>query len=775
MKLVRLPSRGIKDVSVNSDDQVITAGKQLTLHDPPSIDSIDLPVKQVLVNKPVDLAKFAKLDVHKEQICYTAENEVFLLPSFGKEPQLLIKDQGTVRNICWSSDDVFIAITLTKGKILIFQVEERQVFTTLELKEEVRGAVFDDKNDFFCTLSDTLTIFSLPTFTVRQNLDSLLSKNLLAKSVVKMPSFSHDSKCISVPNASKSTNLALVSILHNTRKDWKTWCSFVGHKFLCDYTSFNPLIFTNTAADSDLKLKSTPQNNPYFYILATGGSDQTLAIWNTSLTEPVLVVRDIVKSEINNLTWSRSGSVLYVLSTDGELCIIQFVPDELGKKSEIKINVASHKRLKVKEQPQDKNSIPTPIKSPSTTPPDNQISKTDPTAKITTFDQPNGLVPSTIKHQIEKDENNDEEKKRRKLDSVEFIGSSVVINPSNCFSKVRLGTPKVRLHFTLESESDNLTLDVKNGQGNESSPTKITLYKKIPDNTYKEIFADFIPKRVMLSTGGYGPFWSVCTTDGTVIVYSYNGRRVLPPLVLGTPLSFLQSKNQYLMAVTSLGELHVWDLEKKTALFDPTSLYPILKPRFDKDVLSRSENLTLCSITSEGVPVVTLSNGNGYLFNISLRTWNLVSDSWWALGSQYWDSTNTGDKDRGVNNLLERNTNEELLRKGKGQTIAKFNKLLMMKEGYGGLETIVSLSHLENKLMCFKVLKEKDNYHKTFMIYVKRICELGIKNRLLEICEELYETDKKVLRELIETCSEYRKVQRILLKYNQILEDDESN
>lgn len=97
MKLVRLPSRGIKDVSVNSDDQVITAGKQLTLHDPPSIDSIDLPVKQVLVNKPVDLAKFAKLDVHKEQICYTAENEVFLLPSFGKEPQLLIKDQGTVR------------------------------------------------------------------------------------------------------------------------------------------------------------------------------------------------------------------------------------------------------------------------------------------------------------------------------------------------------------------------------------------------------------------------------------------------------------------------------------------------------------------------------------------------------------------------------------------------------------------------------------------------------------------------------------------------------
>lgn len=43
----------------------------------------------------------------------------------------------------------------------------------------------------------------------------------------------------------------------------------------------------------------------------------------------------------------------------------------------------------------------------------------------------------------------------------------------------------------------------------------------------------------------------------------------------------------------------------------------------------------------KGVPLVTLSNGDGYLFDKNMEAWLLVSDGWWAYGSQYWDTTNT--------------------------------------------------------------------------------------------------------------------------------------
>ena len=79
----------------------------------------------------------------------------------------------------------------------------------------------------------------------------------------------------------------------------------------------------------------------------------------------------------------------------------------------------------------------------------------------------------------------------------------------------------------------------------------------------KEIWCDFIPKYIQLATEGSN-FWAVTTVDGTILTYSHvSGKRLLPSIVLGSPISFLESYDKYLMVVTCIGELYVWDMEIK--------------------------------------------------------------------------------------------------------------------------------------------------------------------------------------------------------------------
>ncbi|ONH66350.1 Protein HIR2 [Cyberlindnera fabianii] len=392
------------------------------------------------------------------------------------------------------------------------------------------------------------------------------------------------------------------------------------------------------------------------------------------------------------------------------------------------------------------------------------------------FDSPSYTAPKSLnsQHDATTETGDQPPRKKRDVEPVEFIGS-VAINPNTSFAKVRISTPKIRSTFTHDSPDDEtLMLEVRNGSGTEQKPTKITLFK----NSTKQVFTDFIPKLAGLATGGEGYFWAVSTVDGVLYVYSDSGRRVFPPIVLGTPLSFLEGKGKYLLAVTSIGVVYVWDVIAGRALFEPTSLYPLLS-RSNQELLTRAENITLCSVSSSGVPVVTISNGNGYMYDMDLDAWTLISDSWWAFGSQYWDSRDAKD-DGSIVGILEKKTNDEIVRRGRGKFLQKMAKTMLMKEGYENLEKTISLAHLENRILVSYKLKDDGEFKTHLIIYCKRVSEMGFKARLLEVFEELMgpgESDPtwdnkilsfdkhELLKELIFACASFRVVQRILVQF----------
>lgn len=449
------------------------------------------------------------------------------------------------------------------------------------------------------------------------------------------------------------------------------------------------------------------------------------------------------------------------------------------------------------------------------------------------YDSPSNCVSKDLNNKASKmmkkdssNENTPANKKKKETESVEFVGS-IIINPQLSFSNMRIATPRLRNNILFKVPDDEtLILNIKNGNGLESNPTKVTLFKQTVPNENKQTFVDFIPHKIHTACGST-KFLAISTIDGQIITYSESGRRILPPIVLGNPLSFLEMKGKYLLAVTCTGELFVWDLVLKKSVFKPISLYPLLQPLYSSgqilstnmslnstldgnqnnqnsninieanglifvngELLTKSENLTVCSITEQGIPVVTLTNGNGYLFNKDMNTWSLISDSWWAFGSQYADSSLSVDtlKDFGLLEYMESQTNDQINRRGKAKFFTKISKMMLMKEGYESLETVISLNHLENKIYFYMLLNDYINYKRFLITYTKRLSELNLKNRLLEVFNGLFidldgeicgYSKKKLLEELILSCSKHREVQHILVQYSEsiglLTRDDDSD
>ncbi|RLV90481.1 Protein HIR2 [Spathaspora sp. JA1] len=407
------------------------------------------------------------------------------------------------------------------------------------------------------------------------------------------------------------------------------------------------------------------------------------------------------------------------------------------------------------------------------------------------FDKPSSAI--STEHIKKRPTTDQPSKKRQQLEPIKFIGTPIV-NPAIAISQIRLATRKTKLHFQCTSQQ--LLLDVKNGSGNETQPTRITCIKK-----EKPIWTDFVSKHVGLVTCG-DEFFAIALTDGNIIIYSQiSGIRIFPTLVLGSQISFLESCNKYLLAVTNTGELFVWDISAKKSVLN-TTIIPLLDlGRYDNEEgLSKSDHITLCAVTTTGIPLITLSNGNGYMYNSSLGIWQTVSESWWCFGSHYWNSTGSGSSS--IIDMLEHHTNEEILRKtrlGRGKLFNKINKNMIMKEGFESLENTISINHLENRIKCAEILGESEEFKKWFMVYVERLCELGLKLRLFEVCSELMGPTSKenpeagvngiangnstppwnpticgwdkqtLLKDIITTCSIHRDAQRVLIHFGELI------
>ena len=336
---------------------------------------------------------------------------------------------------------------------------------------------------------------------------------------------------------------------------------------------------------------------------------------------------------------------------------------------------------------------------------------------------------------------------------------SAVVNPSLTTSQLRLAVPKVRANISQHHEpgtkssvkagkdSTAIMFEARNSTSREKEPCRIGVTKR-----GQPIWQEYLPRSALLLTGSKY-FWAVGCEDSSIYTWTPAGRRLTSAIVLESQPVILECYDQMLLCITSVGMCYIWNIMMQQSPHPPVSLAPVL------DVNGHSLGshghvgpaVTAARLNSEGRIIVTLSNGEGFIYSPTLYCWQRVTEPWWATGSQYWNTTDTsvgdiksaskdngegGSKSRvsaGVIPFLERNTTRETLARGRAFQLHRLVKTLLSREGFEGFETSVSIAHLENRIAAAMTLGAKDDFQVYLYMYAKRIGSEGLKTKVEEL------------------------------------------
>lgn len=356
----------------------------------------------------------------------------------------------------------------------------------------------------------------------------------------------------------------------------------------------------------------------------------------------------------------------------------------------------------------------------------------------------------------------------------EFIRPAVT-NPCMTISQLRLAVPKVRNQIVraLDSNGDPTEPPNASGDSNKSradlvfearNPPPATLTGRAADREPVRItlsrgdqplWQDFLPKTVLLVTGNEG-MWAAACEDGSIYIWTPAGRRLVSALVLEAQPVILESNGPWMLAISAVGMCYIWNVKTLSSPHPPVSLQPVLDAAIHTMTThpTPSPAITHARINSEGRIVVALSNGEGYTYSQSLYTWQRLSEAWWAVGSQYWNTTDVsvgnirasgaepdGETKKaisaGIIPFLERNTTNETLLRGRAYFLQRLIKVLLSREGYESFESSVSIAHLENRVAAALSLGAKEEFRLYLSMYAKRIGAEGLKLKVEELLKAL--------------------------------------
>ncbi|KAL4879489.1 Hira-domain-containing protein [Aspergillus karnatakaensis] len=357
----------------------------------------------------------------------------------------------------------------------------------------------------------------------------------------------------------------------------------------------------------------------------------------------------------------------------------------------------------------------------------------------------------------------------------EFIRPAVT-NPCMAVSQLRLAVPKVRSQIlraidlagkpteppTTSGETNKSRVDVVfearnpsaaslTGRAADREPVRLTLFRG-----EQPLWQDFLPRTVLLVTGNQS-MWAAACEDGSVYIWTPAGRRLVSALVLEAQPVILECNGSWILAISAVGQCYVWNVEQLSSPHPPISLQPVLDAAIHTLGAhpTAAPSITNARINSEGRVIVALSNGEGYAYSPSLYTWQRLSEPWWAVGSQYWNTTeapvgnlqSASDTSQdteakravsaGIIPFLERNTTNETLLRGRAYFLQRLIKVLLSREGYESFESSVSIAHLENRLAAALSLGAKEEFRLYLSMYAKRIGAEGLKSKVEELLKGL--------------------------------------
>jgi len=221
------------------------------------------------------------------------------------------------------------------------------------------------------------------------------------------------------------------------------------------------------------------------------------------------------------------------------------------------------------------------------------------------------------------------------------------------------------------------------------------------------------------------PFFCAATLeDASINVYSLTGRRLVPAMLLDSPCVMIDACKSFLMVITSSAHMYIWDIKKQKAHVASVLIQPLIS--------NPSAAILSATIRHNGAPIIQLSSGAAFTYDVALQVWTKASEARWAEGSDAWEGRQRATANRGPSGArgivasLEANISDLELNNGeqRGNTTPWWNAAL-------------TLGHLETRLHAARLLDSPSEYKTNLLQYAKKLSEEGFRGKAEELLKEL--------------------------------------
>ncbi|NWV14609.1 HIRA protein, partial [Ptilonorhynchus violaceus] len=332
---------------------------------------------------------------------------------------------------------------------------------------------------------------------------------------------------------------------------------------------------------------------------------------------------------------------------------------------------------------------------------------------------------------------------------------------------LKLPTPIPQKSFTLQVSSDpSMYLEVEN----EMTAVGGSKLSRLKCNREGKEWETVLTSRILAAAGSC-EIVTVACEKRTLSVFSACGRRLLPPIILNTPISTLHCTGSCIMALTTAATLSVWDVHKQTAIVRDESLQTIFS--------GSDATVSQILLTQHGIPIMSMSDGKAYCFNPSLSTWNLVSDKQDSLAQCADFRTSLPSQEAmlcsGPLAVIQGRTSNS------GRQAARLFSMphLVQQE--------TTLAYLENQIAAALMLQSSHEYRHWLLIYARYLVNEGFEYRLRELCKDLlgpvhysagsqWESTvmglrkRELLKELLPVIGQNLRFQRLFTEYQEQLD-----
>ncbi|KAM3826358.1 protein HIRA isoform 3-T3 [Vipera latastei] len=282
---------------------------------------------------------------------------------------------------------------------------------------------------------------------------------------------------------------------------------------------------------------------------------------------------------------------------------------------------------------------------------------------------------------------------------------------------LKLPMPVLQKSFALQVSSDpSMYIEVEN----EITAVGGSKLSRLKCNREGKKWETVLTSRI-LSAAGSCEVVSVACEKRTLSVFSACGRRLLPPIVLHSPISTLHCTGFYIMALTTAATLSVWNVRKQSVVVKDESLQTILA--------GSETTVSQILLTQHGIPLMNMSDGKAYCFNPSLSSWNLVSDKQEMLAQCADFRSSLPSQEAmlcsGPLAIIQGRMSNS------GRQAAKLFSMphLVQQE--------TTTAYLENQVASALALQSSHEYRHWLLIYARYLVKEGFEYRLRELCKDL--------------------------------------